>query len=441
MIRVTQAELNSLQSTLDLCAPETIVQCECSEIAELAKTLVVRKPLTLRGLRARLPAGKGDMPLVLVAANGVTFSDFELVGNRSTVSQAQRQSLLVVQGNDFHVANGVFRDSTRNGLSVELSESAPKNSRLVGGTIENVDGYDCARDVVSVSGNSNDDERARWDCAIMHVLIDNVRCFKDLKALHPSEKRSKNDEKEEEKRRDEKGEKNGNDPRVDSRGALEVSDGTANITVKRVYAENSEYALDLQTHESKQKNKNIVVDGPIVARNCLRVVGTRTMPGTCSNVEIRNVTAQHCQCAVEIRQNIDGLRIENVVAVDQDVSTAFSTVFIAKCNQVDVKNVRLGRCNIARDRAAVEICDCSNVSVDAFAADPASKFYAAVRYEVNGKNDCKNVRLSGVDARSAYTAGIVLDRAGKGSLESYTVAGNNCAVLDRIKGKGANVSV
>lgn len=417
MIRVEANQLRNLQTILDVCAPGTIIQCSSEDgVVEVAKTLVIRKPLTLRGLRARLPDGKGNTSLVQVTAAGVTVSDFELIGNSKTVPQSKRQSLLVIQAGDFHVENGVFRDSTRNGVSVELPLNAPKNSRLVGGVISNVAGYNCARDIVSIGGNSNEDDAARSDCAIVHVVIDDVRCFKDVLA----------------------GKEDG---RIDSRGAVEVSDGTENITVKRVTAENSEYAVDLQTHDSGQRNVNIVIEGPIVARNCLRAVGTRTMPGKCSKVVIQNVFAEKCVCVIDVRQNIDGLEISNVTATAQDLKANASSVAVAKCNGLSITNVVLKHCSLAKGRAAVQLVDCNSAIVDGVSSDTSSRYYNSVLYQIGGKNDCKNVQISRVDAPNAYWSGILLERDfdAKGTLQSYTISNNKCTVIDRIKGKNGKV--
>src|SRR5262249_50695512 len=141
-------------------------------------------------------------------AEGVTITDFELRGNCDSVPQKERCALMIVRAGGFRIERGLFVDSSKDGVMVDGPEVKDKD--IVGGVIRDIVGRRCVRDVVSLGGGGVHGHRIR------NVLVENV-C--------------------------------GYDSRL--RGAVEVSDGTDNITVRKVYAERSVYALDVQDHGEK----------------------------------------------------------------------------------------------------------------------------------------------------------------------------------------------
>src|SRR3954468_21948599 len=187
---------SALQQKIDGAQSNSVVQCDPNQQLTLSVPVTIRKPLTLVGLHARLPEKLGNSPLVIVQARGVTVIDFELVGNADSVDQKDRAPLLVINAGDFRVERGWFLNSSKDGVMIDGDEL--KGEDLVGGVVRDIVGRGVRRDVVSISGSSGNGPKIR------NVLVDNIRCYDS-----------------------------------DLRGAVEVSDGTDNITVRKVYAESS----------------------------------------------------------------------------------------------------------------------------------------------------------------------------------------------------------
>src|SRR6185369_8540779 len=97
-------------------------------------------------------------------------------------------------------------NSSKDGVMIDGDGS--KDEDIVGGGVRDIVGRGVVRDTVSISGSSGHGRKIR------NVLVDNVRCYNSR-----------------------------------LRGAVEVSDGTDNITVRKVYAEDAVYALDVQDHK------------------------------------------------------------------------------------------------------------------------------------------------------------------------------------------------
>src|SRR5204863_6134339 len=79
-----------------------------------------------------------------------------------------------------------------------------------------------------------------------------------------------------------------------------VSDGTDNITVRKVYAESSVYAIDVQDHKQPdQVNRNVVIED-IFALRCKHAIRTANSRQGHSNLTVRDITAQQCVSPVQI---------------------------------------------------------------------------------------------------------------------------------------------
>lgn len=214
--------LRDLQQVIDAAPSNAIIQCDPNRILTSAVPITIRKPLALVGLRARLPEKLGNSSLVVIEAKGVAVTDFEMTGNANSVPQSERAPLMAVFHGDFRIERGTFLNSSKDGVTIDGDRL--KDEDLVGGIVRDIVGRGVIRDVVSISGSSGSGRRIR------NVLVDNVRCY---------------------------------DSRL--RGAVEVSDGADNITVRKVYAESAVYALDVQDHNQPgQGNRNIVIE------ECLR---------------------------------------------------------------------------------------------------------------------------------------------------------------------------
>ena len=207
----------SLQEVIDAAPSNSIVRCDPNRVLTLSIPVTIRKPLALVGLRARLPEKLGNSSLVVVEAKGVSVTDFELTGNADSVAQNDRAPLLIIHAGEFRVERGTFLNSSKDGVMIDGDGST--NEDIVGGIVRDIVGRGVIRDTVSISGSSGNGRKIR------NVLVDNVRCY---------------------------------DSRL--RGAVEVSDGTDNITVRKVYVEDAVYAIDVQDHNKPgQSNRHVVI--------------------------------------------------------------------------------------------------------------------------------------------------------------------------------------
>src|SRR5436190_7728039 len=252
-----QVDQRDLQQVIDSAPANSIVQCDPNRLMTLSVPVAIRKPLTLVGLHARLPDKLGKTSLVVVEAKGVTVTDFELIGNADSVAQNERAPLLVIHAGDFRVERGRMINSSKDGI--QISADSLQGEDLIGGVVRDIVGRGVRRDVVSISGSNGNGRRVR------NVLVDNVRCYDS-----------------------------------DLRGAVEVSDGTDNITVRKVYAESSVYAIDVQDHKQPdQVNRNVVIED-IFALRCKHAIRTANSRQGHSNLTMRDITADSCISPVQI---------------------------------------------------------------------------------------------------------------------------------------------
>lgn len=385
-----------IQAIIDAAPPHGTVVVDRAESVTLGASLAIDKPLTLKGLKARLAEGADQTPLLLVCANGVTVSDFTLVGNLGSVSKQGRASLISVLADDFVIENGSVSNSARHGV---LVTAARRGRDCRNGVVRNIAGYRIDRDVVSIEGAG---ERGR---AVRDVRVENIRGY--------------------------------NSP---SRGTVEVADGCEDILVSNVYAESSVYGVDVSDHnQPKQANRRITVMD-VSVKNCAYAVKAGNTPKGHCGLVIRNVVGEgrwrpdgkwpHYPITVSYT---DDVTIENVRIRDLGKPTA---IRVRSGTGVTIRNVQL---DLAGSRGpAVLVGDCSKALLDGITIrgnpDPPR---TGILYTVSSGATCRRLDIRNVTAGSATTAGILLDRAGGGTLEDYTVTGNTATVVDRIKGKNA----
>src|SRR5688572_12955351 len=259
--RAVYVDGRNLQQVIDAAAPNAVIVCDPNEQLVLSG-VTISKPLTLRGLRARLPKKLGNTPLLIVKARGVTVCDFDLTGNVDSVPQSERAPLIVIAAGDFRVENGRVTDSSKDGVMIDGGYLGPGAGDLIGGVVRDVVGRNISRDVVSISGSGGTGQLIR------NVLVDNIRC-------HGS-------------------------PR---RGCVEVSDGVDNITVRKVFAEDCVYGVDIQDHRQPGQADRHVVVQDVYALRCKHAVRTDNKALGHAHVTLRDITADKC---------IDPLRLSNI---------------------------------------------------------------------------------------------------------------------------------
>ncbi len=393
---VVLAGERDLQAVIDAAPPHSTVLCDRGRPVVLATPLRIEKPLVLRGLNARLPEKLGKTPLVVVAAAGVTVADFELTGNGDSVRQTERAPLLVIGAGDFRVERGVFANSSKDGVMIDGDVAG---ADIVGGVVRDIVGRKVIRDTVSISGSGKGGFRIR------NVLVENVRCYESM-----------------------------------HRGAVEVSDGTDNITVRKVYAEASVYAVDVQDHGAAgQVNTNVVVED-VYALRCTHAIRTSNSPFGHSALTVRDITAKECVVPIRI-SNTAAVGLYNVRVIDQGRGTPGCPVQLRNCDGAVVRDVCVENTGYTGPAMVVE--DGDEAVIDGFTLRGKNEnLGCGVCFHIASDRALSGVRITNVCAPDVSDAGIVLEIAGgkKGTLSRYIVAGNLARVRDDIRGAGARVA-
>lgn len=299
-VKFTGGEMD-LQTLLDKAPEGAVIVCEQAQPLVVTKTITIARPLILRGLKARLPEKLGGMVLLVVEAKGVTLTDIEMHGNYDSVDQRNRAPFIHIKAGEFRVERCKFFDGTKDGINVTPDDGT---GDIVGGVIRDIEGFRMGRDVVSLSGGCGGQR-------IRNVTVENVRLQKGY-----------------------------------FRGAVEVSDGTDNITVRRVRAEDAVYAIDVQDHGAMQQGKsrpsapntNVTVED-VAAVNCKHVIRTANRPLGHANLTLRDFTASNCREPVLI-SNTTHVRIENLTIINEPVAQK-PRITLRNCDDVELQSVKI----------------------------------------------------------------------------------------------------
>jgi len=377
-----------LQKVIDAAQPNSIVICDRNKPLTLSVPITIRKPLTIRGINARLPEKLGRTSLIVVDAEGVTISDFELHGNYDTVSQEERAPLISIGAGGFAIERGLFVNSSKDG--VEITSRGDEDADIIGGVVRDIVGIGVGRDVVSISGG-NLGQRIR------NVLVENIRCYNSH-----------------------------------YRGAVEVSDGSDNITVRKVYAEDSLYAVDVQDHgKPKQINTNVVVED-VYAVRCKHAIRTANRPHGHANLTMRDITAKECDAPLRI-SNTDNVILQNVRIFGHGDKTP--PILIKNCAGVSVRDVTFGK--VVYTGEAILLQDCDETLIDGVALrDKTSALTSAILFRIKSDRVFSGLRITNVFAPELKMAGIILESQA-GTLKDYVISGNLAQVKDGIQGQGA----
>ncbi len=387
--QVIRAGDRDLQQVIDQAPANSTILCDRNRQLTLSTSIRIAKPLTVRGLNLRLPPNLGSTSLVTVTAKGVTISDFVLTGNGDTASQDERAPLMQIGAGDFCVERGSFINSSKDGVAIDgdLGEGD-----LVGGVVRDVVGREVIRDTVSICGSPGGERTGR----VCNVLVDNVRCYHSRK-----------------------------------RGGVEVSDGTDNITVRKVYTEDSLYAVDVQDHEvPSQINRNVVLED-IHALRCKHALRTNNHPFGHANLTVRDITARECTDPIQI-SNTANLSVSNVRVIDHHGKGY--PVRITDCQGVSVRDVTIE--NTDHKGPAMLLENCDRALVDGFTLrGQSSNLGVGICFRIEDGNAYSGLRLSNVLAPEVTDVGILLDVSGKkGTLSDYVISGNIAKVRDGIEG-------
>ena len=383
-------EKGDLQQLIDEAPQYAEIRFDRNIQHTLSTPLLVRKPLILRGLNLLLPDSLGDTPLLEVEAAHVVITDFVMTGNAATVSQQERAPLLVIKANDFTVERGQFYNSSKEGISIEAD-----TLDVVGGVVRDILGRGVMRDLVSINGGYNG-KKAR------NILVENIRNYQS--AL---------------------------------RGAVEVSNGTDNITVRKVFAQECAYAVDVQDHRNDQQVNQYVVLEDIYALDCRHAIRTANIPIGHHNLSIRNVTAERCTRPLQI-SHTDMVSLEGVRILDHPEGE-YPPLDINNCEGLSISDVKVRNSDF--DGPALLIKDSEKVVVDGLMLmDENSALTQAVHYLLSSGEAFSGLKITNVVAPHFENEGILLSVTEKGGkLSDYLISGNLCTVKDEIQSASGTV--
>ncbi len=305
-----------LEKVIQNASPNSVIQCDPNVDIEVSKTIILRQPVTLVGLTAHLPDGLIKTPILEVASGNVTLLNLKFTGNTDTVSQDDRAPLIDVHKGSFRIENCVFENSSKDGIMIS---ARPNGGDLVGVIVRDIVGRGNVRDVVSISGDGETGGKVR------NVFVENIRGYDSS-----------------------------------MRGTVEVSDGSQNVTVRTVYAENCVYGVDIQDHKSPlHVNRHVLIED-VYAKNSKHAVRTANNDLGHTDLTLRNITAEGCQLSIQAR-NTDRLLIENVRIISPAKES--HQIDIRNCDGLIIRNVFiLGPVKDVEDNLLIK--DCLNVTTD-----------------------------------------------------------------------------
>lgn len=367
------ASVQELQKKLDEAVPGSVVDFQHTEFVTIDATLRINKPLWVRGLRLQLPPKLPRTKLINVEVPGVRITDSHFRGNGDTVGQDQRASLVDFRAGEFSVERCVFENSSKNGLTIDPGDSGKP---LVGGVIRDIVGRNVTRDVVSLSGGPN-------GAYVQDVLVENVRASDS-----------------------------------ELRGAVEVSDGSRNITVRSITAERCVYAVDFQDHDDPTDvNHNVLIED-VRARNCRHAVRTATdLPGH-TGLTIRDVYAENCDVPVRVSEIrdvlIDGVRTVGRQRDPNEEDDLQCVIQVKNCVNVTIRDVSVF--DGGELPTAVRVIDTEQLAVDGLSVAGDTTFDHALLYhftaiEKASPIDTSLLRRISAPAARQFVVGLSVDES------------------------------
>lgn len=379
---------HDLQKTMNEAPAYSRIICDRKQELIISSPVLIRKPLTLEGLNARLPDSLHSIPILIVESKHVTITNFMLVGNANTVSQENRAPLIAVLAGEFHLSNGHFENSSKDGVMIS---PAIDGEDIVGVVVRDIVGRGVVRDVVSLSGTAGG-----RNPKVRNVLVENIRAYDS-----------------------------------ELRGPVEVSDGTDNITVRKIYAENCRYAIDVQDHKREVEiNRNVYIED-VYALNCEWAVRTYNHRFGHANLTLANITSEHCQKPVQV-SNTDNVMLQNIRILDHVGDGP--ALDVSSCNMLTIRDVSIFQSH--SEAPGILVKNCQDVVIDGVSLlEKTESLSSAVTYRITKAGVYSNLRIYNVTARDVSDAGIILEsKHRESSLENYIISNNLAKISDRIKG-------
>jgi hypothetical protein len=391
---VIQFDGGDLQEAIDSAPSFSTILCNRNVQLIVESPVLIKRPITIKNLNARLPDALGKSAILEVHSQHVTISDFYLQGNTDTVNQLQRAPLIRIHKSNFRLERGEFENSSKDG--VEISPLANSES-IDGGVIRDIVGRGCVRDVISMNGTH--EEKSAY---IRNILVENIRGYNSS-----------------------------------MRGTIEVSDGSENITIRKIYAEKCVYAVDWQDHNRKPEiNRNVLIDD-VYALDCRFAVRNAVQDFGHSNLTITNVIAERCLEPIKLT-NTSNIVLENIRVIDHLGDK--NPIYAGNCHGLIIRNISIINSTSNKEGVLVENCDELLIDHIVFSGE-VSSLSTGLAYLISNDNQYRNLRISNVCTRNAnIKEGIILLHKNNATLDNCLISGNISTVKDLINGKNALIN-
>jgi hypothetical protein len=308
---------SDLEQTIDRAEPGSTIVCDPKRKMELSAPITIKKPIALKGFHAALPRALGKTSLVVVEAEGVTIRDSEFRGNYDSVPQSERAPLVWFQAGKFKIERCAFYDSSKDGIMITPADGE-RGRDIVGGEIRDIKAFRMGRDAVSISGGNN-------GLRIRDLTVQNVRLERGF-----------------------------------HRGAVEVSDGSDNVTVRNIYAEDAVYAVDVQDHgRPSAPNTNIVIEN-VEAVRCKHIIRTANGPRGHERLTLRNFVGKECALPVQISHTAH-VRVEQLSIVNH-IDRKSPPIRLQNCEDVLLKGLTIESRDFHDE--PIKLVNCSDVRIE-----------------------------------------------------------------------------
>jgi hypothetical protein len=144
------------------------------------------------------------------------------------------------------------------------------------------------------------------------------------------------------------------------RGAVEVSDGTDNVVVSGVYAEDAVYAIDVQDHgKPSAPNTNIVIEN-VEAVRCKHILRTANGPRGHDHLTLRNFEGKECKLPVQISYTRH-VKIEQLTIL-QHIDGKSPPIRLQSCDDVLLSRLNIQSREFYDD--PIKLVKCSGVRIE-----------------------------------------------------------------------------
>jgi hypothetical protein len=189
---------------------------------------------------------------------------------------------------------------------------------IVGGEVRDIKAFRMGRDAVSLSGGNN-------GLRVRDVSVRNVRLERGY-----------------------------------HRGAVEVSDGSDNVTVRDVYAQDAVYAIDVQDHGKPSAPNTKVLIENVEAVRCKHIIRTANGPRGHEHLTLRNFVGKDCTLPVQI-SHTKHVRIEQLTILNHTDGKS-PPIRLQSCEDVLLKSVTIQSQAFPDD--PIRLIKCSDVRVE-----------------------------------------------------------------------------